>query len=157
VSRIGVLSDTHDNLDKVRAAVKVFNRLGVEKVLHCGDFVAQFVLGEMGRLEMPLVGVYGNCDGDRPALERRAREFGFDLEHGPFRLTVGGRRFVMSHEPFANIAECDYYVHGHTHHLRHEGTAPVIVNPGEACGWLTTRSTVAMIDTESDRVDFIDL
>ena len=157
MSRIGVISDTHDRLDKVREAVALFNWLKPDRVVHCGDVVAQFVLKEMGGLSMPVTAVYGNCDGDRAALRQRAEELGIGLHNGPFRFELGGRRFVVSHQPLSPPPDCDFYLHGHTHKLRHEGSRPIIVNPGEACGWLFGRSTVAMLDTETADVEFFDL
>ena len=40
--RIGIVSDTHDDLAAVEAAVTLFEREGVDVVVHCGDFVAPF-------------------------------------------------------------------------------------------------------------------
>ena len=37
---IGILADTHDNLEKVDAAVRSLNAKGVEMVLHAGDYVS---------------------------------------------------------------------------------------------------------------------
>jgi len=157
MSRIGVISDTHDHLGKVRKAVALFNRLKPDQVVHCGDIVAQFVLKEMSGLRMPVVAVYGNCDGDRPALRQRAEEFGFALHDGPYGFDLGGKRVVVSHQPLNVLPDCDFYLHGHTHKLRHEGKRPVVVNPGEACGWLFGRATVAMLDIETAEVEFFDL
>jgi putative phosphoesterase len=157
VSRIGVISDTHDRLDKVREAVALFHRLKPDRVVHCGDLVAPFVLGEMKALTMPVVGVFGNCDGDKAALKARAEELGFSLQEGPYEFELGGKRIVVTHRPLSPPPDCDFYLHGHTHRPRHEGERPVIVNPGEACGWLSGRATVATLDTETSGVEFFDL
>jgi len=42
--KIGVISDTHDNLPLIEKAVKIFNEKGVKLVLHAGDYVALFVV-----------------------------------------------------------------------------------------------------------------
>jgi len=157
MSRIGVISDTHDHLDNVRKAVALFNRLKPDRVVHCGDVVAQFVLREMSGLSMPVIAVYGNCDGDRVALLQQAEELGFSLHNGPFGFELDGKRVVVSHQPMTPAPDCDFYLHGHTHKLRHEGSRPVIVNPGELCGWLSGRATAAMLDTETFEVEFFDL
>jgi len=157
MSQIGVIADTHDRLDKVRSAVTLFNRLKPDRVVHCGDVVAQFVFKEMSGLSMPVVAVFGNCDGDRAALKARAGELGFELHDGPYGFELGGKRIVVSHRPQSPPPDCDFYLHGHTHKLLHEGKRPVIVDPGEACGWLFGRSTCAMVDTDSAKVEFFDL
>jgi putative phosphoesterase len=157
MSRIGIISDTHDRLDKVREAVALFNRLKPDRVVHCGDIVAPFVLGEMKVLTMPVVGVFGNCDGDKAALKARADELGLSLRESPFEFELGRKRIVVSHKPLSPAPDCDFYLHGHTHKLRHDGGSPVIVNPGEACGWLFGRSTAALLDTDTSEVEFFDL
>ena len=47
---IGIMSDSHDNLDAIRKAVCFFSNLNCELVIHAGDFVAPFAASEMGRL-----------------------------------------------------------------------------------------------------------
>jgi putative phosphoesterase len=157
MARIGIISDTHDRLDKVREAVALFNRLKPDRVVHCGDVVAPFVLREMRTLSMPVVAVFGNCDGDKPALLKQANELGLALNEGPLVFEEGGKRIAVSHKPLSPAPDCDFYLHGHTHRSRHDGSHPVIINPGEACGWLFGRSTVALLDTETAAVEFFDL
>ena len=120
---------------------------------------ASGVSGVMSDLinRLPVSGVYGNCDGDRAALRERAEEFGLALHDGPYGFDLGGKRIVVSHQPLKPLPDCDFYLHGHTHKLRHEGTGPAVVNPGEACGWLSGRATVAMLDTDTAEVEFHDL
>jgi putative phosphoesterase len=156
VSRVGVISDSHDNLDRVRSAVALFNSQGLDQVVHCGDIVAQFVLVEMSRLRAPVALVFGNCDGDRAALRSRAREYGFALGDGPYRFELGGKRFVANHKPMP-APDCDFLLHGHTHKLLHRPGAPTVINPGEAAGWLSGRSTVAVLDTVTSAVEFLDV
>ena len=157
MSRIGVISDTHDRMDKVRGAIALFNQLKPDRVVHCGDVVAQFVFAEMARLTMPVIAVYGNCDGDRQALAVRAEQLGFELHDGPHEFELGGKRIVVSHQPLSRAPDCNFYLHGHTHKLAHQAGYPVIINPGEACGWLFGRATCAMLDTDSGEVEFFDL
>jgi hypothetical protein len=157
MSRVALISDTHDNLDRVRDAVRLFNRLKPDLVVHCGDYVAQFTLAEFAKLETEFRGVLGNCDGDRAALCGRAREFGFQLTSGLDRFVLGGKQFAVSHQPMNPVPDCDFYVHGHTHQSKHESGRPVIVNPGEGCGWLTGHATAALIDTDTGAVQFFDL
>jgi len=86
--------------------VVLFNRLEPDRVVHCGDVVAQFVLKEMSGLSMPVTVVYGNCDGDREALRQRAEESGFALQDGPFGFELGGeahRCFAPATDPSAGL------------------------------------------------------
>ncbi len=157
MSRIGFISDTHDNLDRVRRAVALFNDLSVEQVIHCGDVIAQFVLTELVKIRAPLTIVFGNCDGDKEALTKKAKELGFKTSEAPLRVEVDGKSLIVTHKPVENIPECDFYIHGHTHRIRYETGRPIIVNPGEACGWLTGKGSVAVINTKSTEVKFFEL
>lgn len=42
--RIGLLSDTHDNLQMVDAAVEHLNQERIDLALHAGDYVSPFVV-----------------------------------------------------------------------------------------------------------------
>ena len=68
--KIGVLSDSHDNVPMVKKAVELFNSEGVELVIHAGDFIAPFVVAAMGDLKCRVVGVFGNNDGERIGADR---------------------------------------------------------------------------------------
>ncbi|MDD9973593.1 MAG: metallophosphoesterase family protein, partial [Candidatus Poribacteria bacterium] len=38
--KLGVMSDSHDNIPNVKRAVALFNEIGVDLVVHAGDFIA---------------------------------------------------------------------------------------------------------------------
>jgi predicted phosphodiesterase len=40
--RIGIMSDTHDNMPQIKKAVRLFNERGVVHVIHAGDFTSPF-------------------------------------------------------------------------------------------------------------------
>lgn len=42
--KIGILSDTHNEIENVRKAVSVFESLGIDTVIHCGDVTIPRVL-----------------------------------------------------------------------------------------------------------------
>ncbi len=155
--RLGIISDTHDNLDKVRQAVSLFNRIGIDQLIHCGDIIAPFVFKEFHRLKIPVVFIYGNCDGDHEALEEEANKMGFRIGAAPLYLQFDDKRIVITHKPIQPPPDYDFYIHGHTHRVRYESTKTVIINPGEACGWLTGRSTVAVLDIQNNEVETYDL
>ncbi len=155
--QIGIISDTHDNISYVHKAVVRFNQERVEQVIHCGDIVAPFTLDAFRGLEAPLIMIFGNCDGDRAALIERAQSYGFRILSSPFLMRLAGKKILVTHQPDSPTEECDYYLHGHTHKPRYELGRPAIINPGEACGWLTGRSTVAILDLLSTDVEFCEL
>jgi putative phosphoesterase len=154
--RIGILSDTHDNLPMVERAVARLNGLSPALVLHAGDFVAPFVIPRLAGLSCPCIGVFGNNDGDRALLAAKARETGNVEIHGCFTIRKAGGRsiaLVHGHEPealdeIAGAGIFDVIVYGHTHRpsiMERNGT--LLVNPGEVCGYLTGTGTVAILET----------
>ena len=155
---VGIISDTHDRLDYVRRAMEEFKKLGVEHILHCGDLVAPFVLPLL-KLEGVSVDVMlGNNEGELVLISKRCSELGFSLHTAPCVLTIDNRRFFVSHEPVApdvlgRCGEFDIVAFGHTHkrELYAVGNT-IIVNPGEACGWLTGEATFAVYDTDLHKV-----
>ena len=49
----------------------------------------------------------------------------------------------------------DLIVYGHTHEVDVQKGRTLIVNPGECCGWVKGRRTVALWDTVSGDVDIV--
>jgi putative phosphoesterase len=154
--RIGLLSDTHDNLPMVEKAVARLNGLSPDLVLHAGDFVAPFVIPRLAALSCPCIGVFGNNDGDRALLAARARESGNVEIRGCFTVRqAGGRSIALLHgtEPdalgeVAGAGIFDAVVCGHSHRPSiSEIGSTLVVNPGEVCGYLTGKGTIAVLET----------
>ena len=88
--RIGVVSDTHDNLRNVERIVEIFRASRVERIVHTGDITRADTLDRFGSLAIPLHGVYGNNDVDRrgPAAQR-IRLHAEQPHDAPTSLTAG--------------------------------------------------------------------
>lgn len=146
--KIGLISDTHDNLPKIDAAIKLFNSERVNLVLHCGDYIAPFSLKRFKELKSPLKGVFGNCDGEKEGLLRVAKELRFSIRDEPWLIETGGKRILLSHRPGFSEENIDFIIYGHTHKVEIKKGFPTFINPGEASGWLTGISTVVILDIE---------
>jgi len=160
--KIGIISDTHDNLPQIRKAVEVFNREKVDLVLHAGDFVSPFTALEFITLNCPFTGVFGNNDGDKLYLREKFKEIG-ELYPEPYNVNINSKNIIMLHkEKLVNaLAESQKYnviIYGHTHQtdLR-KIRKTLIVNPGECGGWLSGKSTIALLDLENSEVKIIEL
>ena len=147
--KVGILSDTHDRLPTLRRALALFQRLKVEAVLHAGDYVSPFAaqLLAPAALSTPLYCVYGNNDGDRAALKAKLP----NIVAGPLTVTLGGRTIVLHHfidwlKP-TDIAHADVVVTAHTHEVVNQRKkGQLFINPGECCGWVNDRCTVALLE-----------
>ena len=163
---VGLIADTHDRLPMIDKAVKKLNEEDVELVLHAGDYVAPFVIPKFKELKAKLIGVFGNNDGDRELLKKRFTEYE-DLEiRGSFtEIVVDGLKIALLHgseeellKALINSEGFDVVVHGHTHKAEvYRKDKTLIVNPGEVCGYLFSKSTIALLDTGRREARIIDL
>ncbi|KAA0005879.1 MAG: YfcE family phosphodiesterase, partial [Thermoplasmata archaeon] len=69
--KIGVISDSHDNMEAIKKAVEFFNENDVELVIHAGDIVSPFTADEFKKLNCDMLLIYGNNDGDKLYLKER--------------------------------------------------------------------------------------
>ncbi len=152
---IAILSDSHDNVEALARALDGVRASGVEAILHLGDIVSPFAARLLPSSGLPVLAVYGNNDGERNGLAAL-----LDIASPPRPVLLGGKRFILHHDPafpHASPPACDYCLFGHTHARedRQAGTVRVI-NPGEAGGWLTGTCSFALLDTASDRLEFVE-
>ena len=132
---IGIVSDTHDDLSAVAAAVELFEREGVDAVVHCGDFVAPFSVTPFDA-DFAFHAVRGNNDGEW-AVESTVE--GFGEYHGEAAaLSFDGVAVAVAHgtsevlvDALVDCGDYDYVLHGHTHaHGVEARGGTVRVNPG---------------------------
>lgn len=161
--RVGLVSDTHDRLPAIEAAIDHFNREEVDLTCHLGDFVSPFSLAPFTRLRSPLHAVYGNNDGEKEGLALLFAKNGWSLGQRPREITVSGYTIALLHEPgpierYAARADIDLIAYGHLHtpHQERRGKS-LIVNPGEGCGWITGVAQVAVVDLSEKKVIFTQL
>jgi predicted phosphodiesterase len=60
-------------------------------------------------------------------------------------------------EELQGLSAIDVVVYGHTHVADIRHGPPLIINPGEAGGWLNKRSTVVVLDVRSMQAEIVDL
>lgn len=153
---VGLIADTHDCLPMVDRAIRRLNEENVEIVLHAGDYVSPFVIPKFKELKARLIGVFGNNNGDHELLKKRFSENDRLEMRGNFaEVTVDGLKIALVHGSDRELlkalieGECfDVIVHGHSHNAEvYLKGKTLVVNPGEVCGYLSGKSTVAVFDT----------
>jgi putative phosphoesterase len=169
---IGIMSDTHDNLPLIDKAVKRLLDEKVDLVLHAGDYVAPFVISHFKPFNGRFIGVFGNNDGDHELLRRRFAEFNLELRGIFAEVKADDTRIALLHggEPGGVLgpsellesllsSECfDVVVHGHVHEARVDRKGKtLIINPGEVCGYLNGKPSVALLDTRTMRAEIVQL
>ncbi|MBP7934485.1 MAG: metallophosphoesterase [Phycisphaerae bacterium] len=156
--RIGVLSDTHDRLPAIDAALAAFARAGVQAILHPGDLVAPFAARRLLGWKGPLYVTYGNNDGEREGL----RSILPQIQDGPVFVELAGKRILLQHDlarcKSTDLDKAEIVVTGHTHEVVNEvRDNRLVLNPGECCGWVSGRSTVAVLDTDAFSANIVEL
>ncbi len=155
---IGVIADTHDNLTLVDRALDLFEERGIGAMIHAGDLIAPFAAKRLLRLPVPLHVVYGNNDGERAGLANVLPQ----IQDGPLKVEVGGRQVLVHHYigwcEDDDIAAADVVISGHTHEAGlGEQNGTMLLNPGECGGWLHGKCTVALWETETMKVEVVEL
>ena len=162
---IGCIADTHDHMNAIEAAVERFNSEKVALVLHAGDYVSPFVTKTFEKLKVKLIGVFGNNEAEKQLIKNRFEKIGAEIRGKFAELTVENRRIAVFHGENAELSDIiiqsklfDVVVTGHTHDAKIEKIDGIIVvNPGEASGWLTGKKTIALVDLSRLEAEIIEL
>ena len=159
--KLGIISDTHDNMTMVARAVELFNTEKVDLVVHAGDFISPITANEFVHLSAPFIGVFGNNDGERLYLTKRFAKIG-RIYPDYHEFEFAGKKCVVMHEPkfidsLVKSGDYDLVIYGHTHAIDIREGETVVINPGEACGLLTGRATVVILDTATMTPRLVDL
>ncbi len=155
---VGLMSDSHGEHIMVRRAMAIFDQVGVEHVIHCGDVCGRQVFEEMvGR---PCHFVWGNCDVPDGGTLGFLDSVGIAVPDSvPLRFELDGKRFAVYHGherealSMELLEDVDYVMHGHTHERRDEQIGSIrIINPGAL--HRAFPKTVATLDTQTDRLNY---
>ena len=160
--KIGIIADTHDNIPKIEKAVKVLKENNVSFIFHCGDIISPFSAKRFAEFGDKFISVFGNNDGEKWLLSKVIKNFGGIIEEGPLKFSIENMKILLLHgyrevnmtlEIVNSLAESGIYdiiLYGHTHKTdirKAKGTT--IINPGEACGYLTSKSTLVTLDLKT--------
>jgi len=147
--KIGIISDTHDQIENIKKAVQMLNDEKIELVLHCGDWVSPFSLQYYKDLNCPIKGVFGNNDGDKFRHIERAKTYGIDVAYED--------RFISTTLDERKIA----VFHGHNHMKKSKTVGETLsVNPGTFMPETAPNvkgASFAIYDSSNNTVQLMDL
>ena len=122
--RIGIISDTHDDIENVQKAIEIFNTEKVQYVIHAGDYIFPGIVSEFKKLDAKLIGVFGNNDGERVHLLKNFLSIEGELKGELGEIELDGLRFGIYHgtdkevrEKLVNSQKYDVIISGHTHRI----------------------------------------
>ena len=162
--RIGVVSDTHNNLKNIDKIIFLFNKENISLVIHTGDIANAKSLDKFSKLNCKLIGVLGNNDRNEEGIIEIANEHNFQITEPPRSLSLHDKNIAIFHEPelidefLSNNEEIDIVIHGHTHRYRKEVLNDVLYfNPGESAGMLEGSNAIGILnltDLTAERIFF---
>jgi putative phosphoesterase len=138
--RIAVLSDIHDNVWKLDAALAAI--ASADALICCGDLCSPFIVHQLARgFARPIHIVFGNNDGDLYRITANALRYPHVHLHGEwFRGEFEGRTVAAHHydniaRPVAASGQFDLLCFGHNHvaEITRAGRT-LALNPGSVMG-----------------------
>ena len=164
--KVCILSDSHDHIALIDAAVAEAHAAGAEAVLHCGDLVAPSTLHCLEKYGLPVHVIHGNNSGDLYALTQLAHKPGGVVRfHGmDAGIELAGRRIFLVHYPhyaraMAATGDWDLVCCGHSHkaEITEQKNCPGgithLVNPGTIGGVGQAPATWVLADLETMRFE----
>jgi hypothetical protein len=156
---IGLISDTHDHVDHIKKAVRIFKERKVDLILHAGDYCSPFTVPFFEGL--PLKGIFGNNDGDKYLLISKFQSIGAEIAGDFLSLEVGGLKVALYHGTYPEItaslcesSRYDVVISGHTHETVKKQVGNTLwINPGTANGF-DDKATIAFLETKDRSVVF---
>jgi hypothetical protein len=160
--KIGLLSDTHNNLPNLISALETYRERGIQTVIHCGDLTDFDLVSHFDGFH--LIYLTGNMDYASGTIQRRVTKLNAENFAGPvFRGKLDGVLVAATHSHIEGkvmeLVQSDHFnwvFHGHTHQRRDEVIRGVrIVNPGALGGLKRGPRTFCIVDLAEPDVEFI--
>jgi len=157
--KIGIVSDTHNNIKLTQKALGIFRERGITMVLHAGDFTSPRMLRLFKNFDCKFIIGNGDIDTEELNAESIRLEFGPIGEKCVFELE--GKKFILFHgNDVPRFRETvasgiyDYIIKGHTHFFENYTSGKTrVINPG--CLYTGSDCSVAILDTKTDKVEMI--
>ena len=156
--KIALISDTHDDLERLAQALAIFAQTSAQALIHAGDIASPVTAQKLSTFDGPIHAVFGNVDNNRQALGRILKS----IAPAPVTFELDGWSFVLAHDrtyiPDELLGQADVAVVGHTHQAEHShDNHTLIINPGTCRGGSGEPPTVALLDSQNLSVEIITL
>ncbi|MCB9420116.1 MAG: metallophosphoesterase family protein [Ardenticatenaceae bacterium] len=160
--KIGILSDTHNDLPMLQQALAFFQRQGIQTLIHCGNMTSPETA--VYCQNFTFIYVHGNMDRSHMAI----RQTLFDINPSNVAANqftgelIPGVRVAVTHGHIPGKIESfiakgyNYIFHGHTHRRRDEiigGSR--IINSGALGGAEHEPRSVCLLDLKTGYLQFI--
>jgi len=89
--RLGLMSDTHDNVPMIKEVIRRLNGFDVSLVLHAGDYISPFTAKPYSELKAKMIGVLGNNCAEREKLREVYAAVGKEIVGNFAEIEAGAR------------------------------------------------------------------
>ncbi len=179
--KIGIISDTHDDVTNINKAIEIFEKNEIESIIHAGDIISPPMVKEFKKITkkgVSFFGVFGNNDGERKGLKNAFEFIGGNLLGDEGKIEMDGLKFCIYHgqdirkkEKLINSQKFDVFIYGHSHTkdcniVKNKKRETIVLNPGSAHSAATTNfseppyfptPSVIIFDTNTKQCLFVDL
>lgn len=161
---VAIMSDSHDNIWNLRKAVGIVKSRQTGLLIHCGDFIAPFMLKELDDAGIPVHGVFGNNDGDQYTLTKMSLSVLSNITlHGlAGQVDVEGFAIGFTHyreigAGLVSAGDCRLvcFGHSHEHEIKKSGDV-TLLNPGEIMGKEGSPG-FCFVDTQTADIERVEL
>jgi len=168
MSKIGIISDSHDNLPRIDQMLEILKKENIKIIIHCGDVCTQDSLKYLsqnfkGQIYLSI----GNIDVDHE-INKGVKNVQIFPQFGEIKIPASPKRkrgedniniafvhFLGKAKKLAQTGKYDFVFYGHTHKpWEEEINSTKIINPGTLAG-VWNRSTFAILDTKTKKVKLI--
>lgn len=162
--KIGVLSDTHENVHNFDLALARYRQEGITFVIHCGDLTTAGTAGSFESFQV--VYVDGNMDQGSTDIYRTLRDLNpHSVVLPTYEGKVEGVSIGVTHGHDENELQRlidsgvhQYVFHGHTHRRRDEMHGDTrVFNPGALGGLQFESRSYSIVDLETGEIELIEL
>ncbi len=161
--KIGIISDTHDNLNNLKAALDILRAEEVSSILHCGDLCGPDVIRTLAGFDVWIA--QGNMDRHIGLSQAAEETFGRVPLAWFQKPTLNGYPLAMIHgdneEVLGNLissGQYGYVFHGHTHRRRDQMVGRTrVINPGALGGTLKQSRSFCILDLATGKARFVEL
>ncbi len=165
--KIAVLSDIHDHIDNLDAALEKVKNLGCQSLIFCGDLVSPFVIPHLLASGLHVYLVFGNNEGDLSAIYAQIKPdqveiWGKSEEFG--EISLDNQKIAFCHYPkiarlLAGTGQHQAVFHGHNHQASEEHLGrTLLANPGSISGIISGKpgpASFATYDTTDGKYELI--
>jgi len=160
--KIGILSDTHDNMGNLLKAKRLFRDQGITTLIHCGDMTSASTARQI--VDFDVIYVNGNMDNVH-AVNDTLWMLNNNCEVPGLVYTgkISGVKIAATHghrqdklDQLLRWRRYNFVLHGHTHRQRDEMIGKTrVINPGALGGARYGPRTICVLDLENREVEFI--